>query len=510
MVRKKIYLLLFWIFFVQIGSAQTIQWLVKPNYDSISHLNSSIFKCKTQGRVQLIDIQGKELLSPLADSVTNYSENLALVLDKSGNEFKIRGIVNGSGVFTKVEGEYFANKYSFFSEGLVSVMGTSGKAGYINDKGKLAIPCQYRIARPFIKGWASVESAKKQKQTSYINPQHETLKIKNFHNGKVIMGSSFNSFGEALVAYYGNDNAIIDTKGEVVRKYEQKEGIIPVRSYDFAFDESGKNSIPNTTPEISFDTELSPFSSSNLVGYKKADRVVVPPQFSQAEKFANGCAIICQNGKFGIVKLVDGNFSGVFDGEELLVAAGKQAPTYIYSLVIPESLDPDALQIMFDTGDGNMQSVNLQNNKYEFTPFVNNNTDVCVMKMQVVSDGLLLWTDSLEKSIKNVSLDISLPVALSDRANEQDEIRIQSVITNNSNLSVVVTGAFYANFAKGSKNKIGQKKTFRGKIAPKSKLEVFVDLIVVEEETTRVSVSVKVDKKSIGSKSAVIQLKPFY
>ena len=237
---------------------------------------------------------------------------------------------------------------------------------------------------------------------------------------------------------------------------------------------------------------------------------MVPPHFSQAGRFANGCAIICQNDKFGIVKLAEGAFSGSFDGEDLLVAAGKQAPTYIYSLVIPKSLNPDALQIMFDTGDGNMQSINLQDNKYEFTPFIDNNTDVCVMKMQVLSDGLLLWTDSLEKSVKNVSLDISLPIALSERANERDELRIQSVITNNSNLTVIVTGAFYANFGKGSKNKIGQKKTFKGKIAPKSKLEVFVDLNVVEEETTRVSVSVKVDQKSIGSKSAVIQLKPFY
>lgn len=509
MIKKLFCLTFFWVLFVPTASTQTIQWLVQPKYDTISHLNSSIFKCKIKGRVQLVDSKGQELISPLADSVTNYSDDLALVLDKSGNEFKIRGIVNVSGAFIKVDGEYFANKYSYFSEGLVSITGTSGKAGYLNSKGKLAIPCQYRIARPFIKGWASVEPDKRQKQTVYINHQREPLKIKDFHNGKVIMGSSFNLSGEALVAYYGNDNAIINTKGEVVRKYEQKKDVVPIRSYDFAFDESGKSDIRNSIPEISFDSEPSPFSSGQLMGYKKANQVVVPPQFSQAGKFTKGCAIVCQKDSFGIVKLVEGTFSGSFEGEDLLVAAGK-APTYIYSLVIPKSLNPYALQIMFDTGDGKMQSVSLQGNKYEFTPFVDNNTDVCVMKMQVMSDGLLLWTDSLEKSVKNVSLDISVPVALSERANEQDEMRIQSVITNNSNLSVVVTGAFYANFAKGSKNKLGQKKTFKGKIAPKSKLEVFVDLNVVEEETTRVSISVKVDQKTIDSKSAVIQLKPFY
>ena len=510
MVKKIYFLLLIWGLFIPTTSAQTIQWLVKPNYDAISFLNNSIFKCKTKGRVQLIDTEGQNLLSSPADSVTNYSENLALVLEKSGNGFKIKGIINGSGVFTKILGEYYTNKYSFFSQGLVSVVNPSGKSGYLNDKGKLTIPCQYRIARPFIKGWASVEPDKRQKQTIYINQQRETLKIPSFHDGKVIMGSSFNSNGEALVAYYDNDNAIINTKGEIVRKYDRKKNIVPVRSYDFAFDENGKNDIPNLAPKISFDTEPAPFSSEQLMGYKDTDRVIVPPQFSRAGRFANRCAIICQNDKFGIVKLAEGSFSGSFEGDDLVVAAGKQAPTYTYSLSIPKDLDPNVLQVMFDNGDGNMHPISLHNNKYEFTPIIDNNTNVCLMKMQVVSDGLLLWTDSLEKSITNVNLDISVPVALSERANEQDILRVQSVITNNSNLSVTVSGSFAAHFAKSSKNKIGQKKSFKGKIAPKSKMEVFADLNVVEEESTKVSVSVKVNQKTIGTKSAIIQLKPFY
>ena len=511
MVRKLLLILFFWVIFVPTLSAQTIQWLVKPNYDNISHLNSTVFKCKTKGRVQLIDTKGQELLSFPADSVTNYSENKALVLEKlSSNQYRIKGIVNESGTYTKVEGEFFANKYSYFSGGLVSAVNKAGNSGYLNAKGTLVIPCQYRIARPFIKGWASVEPAKWQKQTIYIDRECNTLKIPNFHDGKVIMGSSFNSSGEALVAYYDNDNAIINTKGEVVRKYERKKGVVPVRSFDFAFDENGKSNIPDSASEITFDAEPSPFPSGQLMGYEKADRVVVPPQFSQAGRFANGCAIICQNGKFGIVKLIDGTFSGTFEGEDLFVASGNKAPTYTYTLTIPKSLDPDALQIMFDNGDGNMHPINLHNNKYEFTPFVDDNANACVMKMQVMSNGLLLWSDSLEKSIMNVNLDISVPIALSERANEQDVLRVQSVITNNSNLSITVTGSFFANFAKGSKNKISQKKTFKGKIAPKSKMEVFADLNVVEEESTKVSVSVKVNQKTIGTKSATIQLKPFY
>ena len=81
MIRKTLFLLLFWTFFVPIGSAQTIQWVVKPKYDTICHLNGCVFKCKTGDRVQLVNAKGRELLTPIADSVTNYSGNRALVLD---------------------------------------------------------------------------------------------------------------------------------------------------------------------------------------------------------------------------------------------------------------------------------------------------------------------------------------------------------------------------------------------------------------------------------------------
>ena len=509
MVKRFFYILLFWAVFVPTGSAQTIQWLVNPNYDTISHLNGSIFKCKTAGRVQLINTQGDELLTSFADSVTNYSENLALVLDKSGNKLKIRGIIDESGDFTRVYDVLYANKYSYYSEGLVSVTAPSGKAGYLDQKGNVVIPCQYRIARPFIKGWASVEPSKRKKQTIYINHRCQTLNIQNPRHGNVVLGSSFNSSGEALIAYYDNDNAIINTQGKIVRDYKRKENITPIRTYDFSFDESGKNSLATSDLGLSYDSELIPFASHQLMGYKKANRIVVPPQFTRAERFANDCAIICQNNQFGIVKLVEGSFSGAFDGDDLVIATGNKVPTYIYSLSIPESLDPDALQVMFDVGDGNLRTVDLKNNKYEFTPFVEKNTGSCLMKMQVLSDGLLLWSDSLEKSVMGVNLDISSPIALSEKANDQDLIRIRSVITNNSDSPITVSVNFSIKFGKKS-NSISSKANSSATIAPKAQKDFYVDLKVLEAESTKVSVSVRANQKQVGTKSSIIELKPFF
>lgn len=506
---KKALLLLFGIALAITASAQTIQWLVKPTYDSICHLSGSVFMCKEKNKVQLINTHGQKLLAHPADSVTHVKDGQALVLDKTSNKLKIRGIINEEGGFTQVNGEYFANQYSYFSEKLISVAGLSGKMGYLNDKGTLSIPCQYRIARPFIKGWASVEPAKRKKQTIYIDKHRNTLKINAFHNNKVIMGSSFNASGEALIAYYDGDNAVINTQGKVVKKYNRKENIIPIRTYDFAFDESGQNLHPDLFFKPPFDPEISVFSSQGVSGHKKGVSIVTPPQFDWAGQFANGCAIVRQNNKYGIVKLVEGRFSGSFEGEDLLVVKGKEPPTYTYTLEIPDSYSLYDIRVMFDTGDGNMQPVTMHGNTYEFTPFVEQDAEFCVMRMKVMHDGLLLWADSLEKSVMNIGLNISQPIALSEKANEQDSLQVKSVITNNSKSSVFVEGSFSITFAKGSANKVGQK-DFKGKIAPKGKLEVFAHLYIQETETAKVTVTVKVNKRTVGSKSANILVKPFY
>lgn len=508
-MSKKAILLLLGIALAITAPAQTIQWLVKPEYDSICQLSSSVFMCKKNDKVQLINTHGKELLAPPADSVTHFKEGLALVLDKASDKLKIRGIINEDGGFTQVNGDYFANQYSYFSEKLVSVMGLSGKMGYLNDKGILSIPCQYRFARPFLKGWASVEPAKRRKQTIYIDNHNNTLKINNFHHNQVIMGSSFNSSGEALVAYYGNDNAVINTQGKVVKEYNRREGVIPIRTYDFAFDESGQNLNPDLIFNPSFDPEISVCSSGKVFGHKKGVSIVTPPQFEWAGPFANGCAIIRQNNKYGIVKLIEGHFTGRFEGDDLLVVKGKTPPTYSYTLEIPKSLSLSDMQVMFDTGDGNMQPITMHGNTYEFTPIVEKDAEFCMMRMKVMNDGLLLWADSLEKSVMSIGLDISQPIALSEKANEQDSIQVRSVITNNSKSSVFVEGSFSITFAKGSANKVGQK-DFKGKIAPRGKLEVFANLYVQETETAKVTVTVKVNKRIVGSKSANILVKPFY
>ena len=280
---------------------------------------------------------------------------------------------------------------------------------------------------------------------------------------------------------------------------------------DFAFDGSGKNSIPDSAPKISFDKEPFPFSSGQLMGYKKGDHIVAPPQFKQAGQFANSCAIVCLDKKYGIVELVEGSFSGEFIGEDLIVAAGKQVPEYTFKLDTPKKMRSKVLSISCDNGNGIMKDVSMdfKNGEYKFIPSIDNNAEVCVMKVQVMSDELLLWAGSMEKNVTTVSIDIGLPEAVSEFANDSNEFWIRSVITNNSDMPVIVSGSFYANFAKDSKNGVGQKKTFWHKIYPHRQKEVTAALIVKKEENVKVYVRVLVNQKLFDTKYAVIQVKPF-
>ena len=60
-----------------------------------------------------------------------------------------------------------------FSEGLAYVLDDNGKYGYIDEGGKLAIPCQWEHAEPFFNGVAEV-----------TNEEWESLEIDKI--GKVI------------------------------------------------------------------------------------------------------------------------------------------------------------------------------------------------------------------------------------------------------------------------------------------------------------------------------------
>lgn len=509
MNKKDFLLIVTMAFFNSSVFASTVKWLVKPEYDAITYYSTNIFKCKAKGKWQLIDSNGTPLLPSTFDSITVCTEGLALALDKEDENYKIKGIFSESDhQFNQINGSFYTGVYSFFSEGYLPVANPTTKLfGYIDTTGKVVIPFKFHQARPFIKGLASVEP--KERKTMYIDKSGKALKINGFHHDKVVLGSSFNQDGEALITYYGDDNAIINTDGVVIRNYKRKDGAMPVRRYDFSFDDSG---VPyDNTQEIPliYDKNITTFSDNGFFGYVKDDNTLLPAQFTHAGEFANGHAIASINNKYGVLSLIEGEFLASLDGDTNVIGSEIKDQKFIYTLNLPESI-AQLVEVKFDNGDGVLRDISLENNTYTFTPTVGKDVQEVTVRAQVILDCILVWEKETTKSLNSIQLDVDKPSCESEYADGNDIVRVKTTITNNSEIAVNVSTYFTPKFAKTSKNIRLSNAYSQAKIAPGKKKDFSVDLKVVEAETVKISVSVKANGKQYDTKSSTLELKPFY
>ena len=376
--------------------ASTVTWLVPPQYDDISYYCNDVFKCVKNGKIQLIDIDGEILVSD-ADSVTTFNGGYALVLEKKGNAYRIKGLFGESRHdLIPVEDELYTTFYSYFSEGLVVVANARKEHGYLNERGRVVIPCTYQKAYPFSHGWAVVVSGDARSRFARYVDRHNTPLAVDFHRGELYQATTFNEDGLALVEYFKNgysDYAVINTNGNVVEKNYKLTGD-PTRKRDFAFVESdGYRETADTDdyPEPLFDIDIEPFAEDGLWGYRDADgAVIVPAQFSYANDFADDCAIVALMGKYGVVSLIDGTFSAVIDGKDTVLKGGKNSKC-TFRLQVPEMIFPESLQVLFDDGSGVTRKVMLDNGAYSFVPAVDKKNKTCIIKAMVQNEGLILW-----------------------------------------------------------------------------------------------------------------------
>ena len=474
------------------AQAQIVKWCIHPEYDEITYFGDDLFKCVSRtGKVQLYDRDGEKLLHNVdADSITDFAEGYAVAL----NGKKILGFLTQTGGhgFYPVSGEYMITKYPFFSEGLLVVADGKGKMGYMNVQGDLAIPCKYLEARPFKQGWASVDMAKK--KVYYINFQGKTGNPDRFHGGNLTKGSSFNENGEAVVANY-QDYAVIGTNMQVKRKIKYTPDF-PVRSCDYAYSENTVDCSQTSDNEKVADNYVETYFQSGVYGYRwkiGGDDKRLPAQFSEAQPFFDGCAIVSKNGKYGMVELVDGEIVASWP-EELRVYPNGQHSLLQFELGVPPSLDRDKVVLDFDEGNGiYKKGVPLD---YEFKPSFNSGAKECKIRGKVVYDGLLLWEES--KDVRIIRINVDMQIVAAKIADENDNQTVKATITNTSNVSISVSAKL---------NVAGQSVPFKGKLGPKQSKTMLANVKVVENKDVQAVVSVQADGHDCGSKTATVLLK---
>lgn len=159
---NRIFYILFFIAIPQLISAQSMEWLCHPGrFSDIGYMGYDLFKVKDDdtGKWGVVSNAGKVVIEAKYDSITVFTEERALLLDRSGD--MILGILDRNGRLIKSckEGQLFTTRYPYYKEGYLSYRAANGLCGYINSSGKTAIDARFYLAAPFQDGIAVVQYA---------------------------------------------------------------------------------------------------------------------------------------------------------------------------------------------------------------------------------------------------------------------------------------------------------------------------------------------------------------
>lgn len=270
-----------------------------------------------KGKCGFIDRHGKIVVKPEFDRCHDFSDGRAIVMVGS------KTIVineNGQTVFEPKLRLYGPK----FSDGLISVCSRSDTCipiGYLDREGRMAIKPQFSTGYPFSEGRALINV---DNRWGYINKKGKTVIPPKF-----LQASAFSN-GLAQVHTYENTAewrgarwSYIDKNGKIVRSQRRREpanlvnGFAPSKWNGFEWtliDETGE---PAFHPQ--FDTDQIsvaeyPRVCDGLIrvvtkgpwskwGYADlSGRIVIHPQFTWAQHFSEGLAVVkVNNGKLGYV-----------------------------------------------------------------------------------------------------------------------------------------------------------------------------------------------------------------
>lgn len=183
-------------------------YVIKPSYDSSFNFSDGLGRVIVNGKYGFTDRTGKLVIPAKYDAAKDFTEGLAVVASGSKSFYIDK---KGNDVLKKTFAEAFE-----FTNGMAIVKNDSGLIGFINKTGLLVIPHEFRLAREFSEGLASV-----------ITKGEKTWKAID-SKGKVIFKYSDNilypwgSFKEGMVAVYMKDGPddskynFVNTKGELI------------------------------------------------------------------------------------------------------------------------------------------------------------------------------------------------------------------------------------------------------------------------------------------------------
>jgi hypothetical protein len=177
----------------------------------VSKYREGLINCSENGDWGFIDVNGSFIIAPTYQYTREFSEGKAAVSPKringKGNKKELYAFINKNNEM--VIPPLFSGADIHFSEGLCAVYDKG--YGYIDNVGRLTIPCDFYLGQPFSEGLAVVRQSGKSNY-GYID-KSGTMTIKptftlaeGFKNGlaSVTIGKEYNEFKYGYINKNGN------------------------------------------------------------------------------------------------------------------------------------------------------------------------------------------------------------------------------------------------------------------------------------------------------------------
>lgn len=254
-----------------------------------------------------VNSKGKIVVKAIYDEADNFSDGMALV--RKGSKY---GFVNTKGevaIPLKYEGTEDG-----FSDGLACVLTSKGYI-FINKQGKQVFDTCYKKAYGFSDGLAAVQLGEK---FGYINTDGQVVIMAQYY-----LAYPF-SEGRAIVDLGSGKRAIINTKGKIIKKYDDRMFIQSYHEYSegyLIYEEDGKTGALDKNGNIAIKPssdwhQLEDFSeglamywnglTTEKSGYgyiNKKGKTVIKPVYGVSFPFSEGLACVQDNktNKFGYI-----------------------------------------------------------------------------------------------------------------------------------------------------------------------------------------------------------------
>ena len=464
-MRRSIFLLLCTLMLAISGFAKTVVWSVPPEFDTLTPYADGVFFCQKGGKWGLVSQQGKMLLPTQYDFITYMTDGYALAGVKDGTKNKISCIISDDYGVTEVKGAYYlVNRYyTFFSEDKIPVANKAGKEGYMDTSGEIVIKCQFDKVHPFSEGLASVS---KYPKAFYINEQYDnnpkaSILPVEFNYGDLTFATTFYK-GQAVVAY-NTKSAVINTHGQKIGNYSGRINATCFNKFDYTIKDCGaKERSAEYKPDSG--TSIVAFVEQNgLMGYREGTDTLLHASLSTAGSFLNtGYAVACQNGKAGLLHIIEGDVKPYLEVEGKPLQQGGKLTASDKGLLSPCNIivelgprcSPEDYTVNIDNGTGELKPATTVASSGKlgasFTPELPApKAQALQLRCEVCYKGLPISRFAQQVEVQHPApkpavqtvhhLRISGPSVQTEKANEKDEQVVLAVVHNNSDAGITVT-----------------------------------------------------------------------